>query len=508
MKLLPPSPDLSHLKRQAKRLLRAAFDGTDAERRRFRDAGVAPAEPHLHDAQLVIAREHGFRSWPELKRYVAWKRGPGAERLEALTTWMLDGDASQRRLALRLLHEDPSLLESDPWLACMAGDEDRVRSALATMPDFASRSGGPRAMPPLLAVTHSLMILEEEREEPLLDCARLLLRHGADVNATWTDPRWPDSPLSALYGAAGRTRHLGMTRLLLEAGADPNDNESLYHSVEGPDDGCTRLLLAAGARVAGTNAIGRALDFDRLDLLRLLLRHAGEAVDGPSLHHAIRRGRSIAHVQALLDAGADPQAVDPDGGSLYRWALLHGRDDVAALLRAEGIEEPLDDGDAFVAACALGDEAAAAAIRARVPDIFASLDDRRLQTLPRLASIGNIVAVRTMLAQGWPREVKAEWDATALNLAVFRGDAEMARLLLGQGADWRILHGFGDNVIGTLSYASRARDIADPAPRDYAGCAAALLDHGIPLATFRNHAFSAAVNACLDSHGGRPAGDG
>ena len=501
MKLLPPSRDFSQLKRQAKRLLRAALDGQDAARRRLGTVNIAAATPRLHHAQLVIAREYGFRSWPELKRYVEGKRGPDASRQERLATWILDGGPAERRLALRLLDEEPALLD-DPWLACLAGDEARLRIALATSADFANRSGGPKAMPPLVAVTHSRLILEPAKEQALLACARLLLEHGADMNGRWTDPRWPDSPLSALYGAAGRNRHAGMTKLLLEAGADPNDNESLYHSVESPDDACTRLLLDAGARVAGTNAIGRALDFDRLDRLRLLLRHGGDVAAQPWIHHAIRRGRSLAHVQALVEAGADLQAAGHGGQSLYRWALLHGRTDVAALLRGHGIEEELDDGDAFVAACARGDEPAARVIAGGIPDIFAKLTERQLRTLPHLAAIGDLRAVRTMLALGWPREIKAEWDATALNLAVFQGDAGMARLLLVEGADWRTLHGFGDNVLGTLAFASRAEDIGDPAPRDYAGCARALLDHGVPPGAFQGYMFSPEVSACLQDRGG------
>ncbi|HMR31537.1 MAG TPA: hypothetical protein PKA13_05840 [Geminicoccaceae bacterium] len=499
MKLLPSSPDLSHLKRQAKRLLRAALAGEDSALRRLGEARVV-TPPRLHDAQLVVAREYGFRSWAELKRYVEWKHGPGAERLERLTAWMLDGGPAERRLALRLLGEEPELLADDPWLACMAGDEARLYTALATIPDFANRNGGPRAMPPLVAITHSRLVLETDKEQALLACARLLLRHGADVNSSWTDPRWPDSRLSALYGAAGRNRHPGMTKLLLEAGADPNDNESLYHSVESSDDTCTRLLLDAGARVIGTNAIGRVLDFDRLDRLRLLLRHGGgAAAEHPWIHHAIRRGRSLEHVQALIDAGADLHATGHGGQGLYRWALLHGRTDVAALLRKHGLEEELEDGDAFVAACACGDEPAARAIAARTADIFAELTDWQLRTLPRLAAIGDLRAVRTMLALGWPREVRAEWDATALNLAVFQGDAEMARLLLAQDADWRTPHGFGDNVLGTLSFASRAEDIGDPAPRDYAGCARALLDYGVPPSAFQGYTFSTTVSTHLEA---------
>ena len=100
-------------------------------------------------------------------------------------------------------------------------------------------------MTPLVAVTHSILILETAFEGPLLNSAKLLLHYGANVNSSWTNAKWPDSPLSALYGAAGRTHHVGMLKLLLNTGANPDDNESLYHSLESQDSTCTRLLLDA-----------------------------------------------------------------------------------------------------------------------------------------------------------------------------------------------------------------------------------------------------------------------
>ena len=41
-------------------------------------------------------------------------------------------------------------------------------------------------------------------------------------------------PLSTLYGAAGANHDPALTNLLLDAGADPNDGELLYHSLENP----------------------------------------------------------------------------------------------------------------------------------------------------------------------------------------------------------------------------------------------------------------------------------
>ena len=77
---LPPQPSLEQLKNQAKDLLAAARSGdraAQARLKRFFPAQgtaqpAAPAAPHatLSQAQLVIAREHGFPSWTRLRRAV------------------------------------------------------------------------------------------------------------------------------------------------------------------------------------------------------------------------------------------------------------------------------------------------------------------------------------------------------------------------------------------------------------------------------------------------------
>ncbi|HEV7259891.1 MAG TPA: hypothetical protein VGN82_19060 [Bosea sp. (in: a-proteobacteria)] len=508
MSQLPASPDLDHLRKQAKRLLRAARAGTDDGLDRFAAAlpaardlpveALAQLPLRLHDAQSVIAREHGFRSWTELKRYVEWARSAASERLERWLACVFEGQARERALALRMLRAEPSLVAGDPWLAAPVGDVARLERALAADPDFANRPGGPFAMPPLAAVTSSALIREPEFEEQLLTSARLLVAHGADVNGRWIDRRFPDDPLSVLYGAAGRTHHAGMTRLLLESGASPDDNESVYHAVESADLSCLRLLLAAGARVSGTNAVARALDYDRPEALELLLAQGDTTPERHWLHHALLRGRSLAHIRALIEAGADLTAQNRSGASVLCFAERLGRNDVVALLRAHGVNEAAPAEERFIGACARGDEAAAQRLLAAMPDIFSRLSDAQLQAMPQLAALGRIEAVRTMLALGWPREVKTAWHATALNLAIFTGDAVMTRLLLDAGADWRTTHGYGDNALGTLSFASQADDVGDDAPRDHIGCAAALLAHGVPAEAFKKYVFSEEVGDLLE----------
>ena len=65
-------PDLDQLKRQAKELL-DAYRAGGSEAAKEVHAHYRQADPStfaLHDAQLVMARAHGFDSWPKLKAFV------------------------------------------------------------------------------------------------------------------------------------------------------------------------------------------------------------------------------------------------------------------------------------------------------------------------------------------------------------------------------------------------------------------------------------------------------
>jgi len=85
-----------------------------------------------------------------------------------------------------------------------------------------------------------------------------LVGADADASTRWTAPELPHDRLSVLYGAAGRNHDAALTRRLLQVGADPDDNESLYRATEAADDTIVRLLLEAGARVTDRNALFRA----------------------------------------------------------------------------------------------------------------------------------------------------------------------------------------------------------------------------------------------------------
>jgi hypothetical protein len=373
MKKLPRKASLDHLKKQAKELLRLYRNGNATAIARFShhlpvaahrtDSEVIALQLRLHDAQSCIAREYGFSSWADLNLYVETSAFAYHEQAALIRRWLglaYGGDvtgtyyAARPRVAVQLLQEHSDILASDAYVACAAGHPEAVSRTITADPDWIHRAGGTLNLPPLVAVTHSSLGLLPEFTVRLRECAQHLLQAGANPNQRIGNRLPPASlatpdemePLSALYGAAGVIRDPALTEMLLKAGADPNDGESLYHSLENPD--CTRLLLRYGARVAGTNALRRALDMPDPLALELLLAHGGDANEpagegptktwGAPLLRAIAVRRSPRHIAALLAAGADPTARTPTGISAWRLAAQVGLAEVVELLRAYGGE--------------------------------------------------------------------------------------------------------------------------------------------------------------------------
>jgi hypothetical protein len=376
----------------------------------------------LHDAQSCVAREHGFPSWTDLQLFVH---------------------------ARRALADDPNLAVRR-WLSMVyAGDV----------------AGGNNASRP--AVAERLLF-----ENPALlgDDPYLAFAVGDEAGlrrATLVDPAWvhrEGGPLRLPPLVA--VTHSGLA-------SRPGFRERLR--------ACATFLLSAGA--SSNQSTG-----NRWPPASLEAPSATEPPPGPPasdwgspLLWAIRRRRSTAHIEALLAAGAKADARTPDGVAARMIALRFGQADVAGLLERAGAGlEPLAVDEAFVAACARGDAASARAIQQAHPGVIDALDDARLRLLPELAAQGCVAAVKAMVTCGWPLETRGgDIDGSALNHAVFRGDAALTRYLLEHGADWRTLHGFGDNACGSLSWASLNQPVEGG---DWVGCAMALCAHGLPRA--------------------------
>ncbi|BDC47771.1 hypothetical protein F183_A00870 [Bryobacterales bacterium F-183] len=365
--------------------------------------------------------------------------------------------------------EAEAALRSNPELARLApyaaGDLEAIR---------ANPSATHRGMPPLVAVTMSS--LSRIRPNDFLACAEHLVKQGEPLDSWWEAPAFPGSRLTPLYGAAGMNHVASITKLLLDAGANPDDNESLYHSIEAHDLTCFRLLLAAKANPNGCNALLHALDYDRLEIIEALLAAGADPnEERPALHWAIYRRRSPAHIRTLLNAGADP-TYKIHGMTMARMALYFGMKEAAAMLAertGETFDQPIDR---FIAACTSADRDTAKSLIQADPTLIQKLPEGAHRLLPDLVQAKANSSVKLMVETGWPIEaIGGDWKATALNLAIFRGDTDLTRFLLKHGASWETQHGFGSDARGTLAWASRNNPWADTL-----SCAKALIEAGMP----------------------------
>jgi hypothetical protein len=206
---LPGNANLEQLKKGAKsfqRAVRAGDAGAAEVVREFhpRLSDAQPGSPELNgftrtDAQLVVARQFGFSSWPKLKAHLElvarYARSPHEQpvggpladdravveeflRLACLTYG--DDDPDRWRAAQTLLQEHDWLARASIHTIAATGDLVAARDLLDRDPSHASLVGGPYAWEPLLYLTYSRVPLGPGRSAVAV--ARLLLEHGADPN--------------------------------------------------------------------------------------------------------------------------------------------------------------------------------------------------------------------------------------------------------------------------------------------------------------------------------------
>lgn len=446
---LPERPHLDHLRRQAKALRDAARAAEpDALTRLARHLAVrAGAEVTLSAAQFVIAREYGFAGWPRLKAEVDARTMTPPRRVAAFLAASVEDRPQQ---AARLLASDPRIARADVRTAAVLGDADHVRELTAADPALAVTPDAARGWPPLLYVCHSRWHRADPgRAAGLTEVARVLLDAGAGPDTNNGLPRRTGRYRSALYGAAGIADNPAITALLLERGADPDDDESLYHSVYHRDHACLRLLLRHGARVNGTNALAAATGAGDVEGVRLLVEAGGDpgrplTAPAPAGHLADRSvnplvaaaaGDTAAVVEILLAAGADPNAATREGISPVRQALRRGKSDVAELLLRSGAQDDTTAVDHFLGACLRADRADAGRLLADHPGLVDGLSDVDRAAIGPAAGRASLAAVALMLDLGFPVDARDENGETPLHEAAYAGRADVVALLLDRGAE-------------------------------------------------------------------------
>ncbi|GAB3891540.1 hypothetical protein GCM10029964_064880 [Kibdelosporangium lantanae] len=281
--------------------------------------------------------------------------------------------------------------------------------------------------------------------------ARLLLDAGADPNDGYLFDALP-SPFTLLTGVFGhgelghqrQPRHRrweALGRMLLDAGADPNDAQTLYNRMFAPDDSHLELLFEYGL---GTGDGGpwkaRIPELDTpARMLRVQLRWAVE-------HHQPDRVRLLAQhgVDVHSPFEGDGPAWSPgDGRTPIELARLNGDTEIADVLLAQGVTPPEPDPvRELIAAAFRADRSTLDRIRLADPDAVAEARRSRPGLIVWAAAQATVETVTLLAELGFDVNAYGRGDApveqpweTALHHSAGDGNVELTRRLLDLGAD-------------------------------------------------------------------------
>lgn len=331
---LPPNPNLDHLRYQAKDLIKQHSSRSLQVAQRIRefhprfrkatDLEIFDARLTLSDAQLTIAREHGFASWARLKHRIQSPAPTGNldlpqhERIE---------DSTFRR-AVDLLDR---------------GDGDGLRAHLEAHPNLIGQrvlfeGGNYFRNPPLLAFVAENPIRHGTLPPNIVDVTRVILEAGAknDLNAL------NETLGFVCSGCVPRECRVQvpLIDLLCEYGADPNSaiSTALTHA----EFEAANALLRNGGKID----LAVAAAMGQLEESRSLLPLASSE----ERHRALALAAQFGHTEItrlLLDAGEDPNRYNPVGTHSHstplHQAALAGHDAVVRLLVEHGARLDLKD---------------------------------------------------------------------------------------------------------------------------------------------------------------------
>jgi ankyrin repeat protein len=408
--------NLEELEKQAKERVR--------ERRR------AGEDVRLSAVQLELAREHGFASWPKLKRY--------AESLDLEQPFRADIEYYEGRA---------------DGIATTGG----VGRAEARR-DLARRHGFPSWA--VLRRHVGAMRSGDEPPTPFVRAYRALEANDRD-GLGWLLDRYPDlvrqrgTNGNDLLGMAG---DLELVRLLLERGAEPNRGNDygwtkLHQAGYGNDRELARLLVAAGgrtdlsARGDGGTPLIQALFWGHRDVVDLLGREPGN----------LRVAAGLGDVDLIRELAGTPRA-----GAHRAFYRPHGG--FPAWQPSDEAQEVLDEALVWAAKA---DRVDALPVLVEL-GAHVDADPYRGTALIWAAVNGRVAAVRKLVELGADPNRRGTFGGPdhgqgvpAINVAAQAGRRDAVHALLELGADPTLrdaLHG-GD-AAGWASFAGHA-ELAD-----------------------------------------------
>src|SRR6266852_448667 len=309
-KPLPPRPNLSQYKKQAKDFLKA-WKAADAEAlRRVRIFHPRAKKSGLAEAQLIIAREHGFESWLKFAAHI----NQIASSHSPVSTFELAVDA------------------------IVTGDVATLTSLLRLHPDLVCARSTRRHHATLLHYVGANGVEDYRQKTPgnIVAIATLLLDAGAVVDAT-----------ADAYGRGDTTLMLAATSihpfragvltplidLLIERGADVNPRQGSIVSARLANDRPHGAVLMAerGAQLDLETAAG----VGRLDVVKKYVDAATQVQLDRGFSWACEYGwRDV--VDFLIDRGVNLRAGENSGQTALHLAAHHGEVAIVKLLIARG----------------------------------------------------------------------------------------------------------------------------------------------------------------------------
>ena len=403
----PVRLNIEQARNQAKDLLKALTSHDRAAARRFctaipqlgtySDDQVFSAKLALHDAQRVIAIEHGCLSWPELVAHVRQGAEPPYS-VDDLTDFFVAVKAQDVDGVRRALGAQPTLIDARLLDANYMLEGDAFREAIRNDPHPVTR----KTRTALHLVSTGFFRWATPQ---LLEVARVLVERGADVNNVGWDG---NNSLCAPITLASWEGGLDMMRLLLDAGAD----------VSG---------------VHGVAALSTAARHNNIDRHNLLEEY-GAPVSAWSLVEMGLTDRIIQLVER--DPGLLTQR-DDNGYTLLQTAVARGSSNPALMESGREIVRAMvrsgAEMDAFTAA-AMNDVDSLARILAGDPGAADPRLANGASPVCFAAWSGSHLAMEMLLKAGADPNVSYGNAMSPLRRAAFYDDTESCRLLLEHGA--------------------------------------------------------------------------
>ncbi|XP_060527199.1 ankyrin repeat domain-containing protein 17-like isoform X2 [Cylas formicarius] len=384
---------------------------------------------------------------------------PPAEKT-SLVEACTDGDVGTVKKLLtegRSVHETSEEGESLLSLACSAGYFELAQVLLAMHANVEDRGIKGECTP-----------LMEAASAGHLDIVRLLVHHGADVNAQSTSGNTP-----LMYACAGG--HTDVVKFLLENGANVEDhNENghtpLMEAASAGHVGLAKILLMHGAGINThsnefkESALTLACYKGHLDMVRFLLEAgADQEHKTDEMHTALMEASMDGHVEVarlLLDSGAQVNMPTDSFESPLTLAACGGHVDLAMLLieRGANIEEVNDEGyTPLMEAAREGHEEMVHLLLGQGANINAQTDETQ-ETALTLACCGGFTEVADILLKGGANiELGA---STPLMEAAQEGHLDLVRFLLEYGANVNAVTQTNDTAL-TYACENGHTDVAD-----------------------------------------------